>query len=193
MNYLKRYPFILLIIINLLVYFPLITAIKTVNPDAQIIYDQLFNLSGPIDYITKLFHFQTIDFQPIRDLTFFLDLFFFKKFNLNISIFQNFFLWIGCCYLIYRIQRIVFQEREVILCFLFLLLFSVNPLFTYTISWGIARKHILSFFFILFATLEVVTLKELTGKKSLKFTLLYLCSCLSQPITIYGHFGHLSF
>jgi hypothetical protein len=184
MNYLKRYPFILLIIINLLVYFPLITAIKTVNPDAQIIYDQLFNLSGPIDYITKLFHFQTIDFQPIRDLTFFLDLFFFKKFNLNISIFQNFFLWIGCCYLIYRIQRIVFQEREVILCFLFLLLFSVNPLFTYTISWGIARKHILSFFFILFATLEVVTLKELTGKKSLKFTLLYLCSCLSQPITI---------
>ena len=71
MNYLKRYPFILLIIINLLVYFPLITAIKTVNPDAQIIYDQLLNLSGPIDYITKLLHFQTIDFQPIRDLTFF--------------------------------------------------------------------------------------------------------------------------
>lgn len=184
MIFLKRYPFILLIIINLLVYFPLITAIKSVNPDAQIIYDQLLALSGPIDYITKLFQFQTIDFQPIRDLTFFLDLFFFKNFNINISIFQNFSLWIGCCYLIFKIQRIVFQEKAVILCFLFLLLFSVNPLFTYTISWGVARKHLLSFFFILFATLEVVTLNELTINKTLKFTLLYLCSCLSQPITI---------
>jgi hypothetical protein len=184
MNFVKRYPFSLFFIINFLVYFPVITAVQTVNPDAQIIYDQLLNIGSPIDYIKKLFSFETIDFQPLRDLTFFLDLFLFEKFNLNISIFQNFLFWMACCYLIFKIQRIVFKEKAFILIFLFLILFSVNPLFTFTVSWGIARKHILSFFFILFATHEVVSLKELTNKSPLKFTLLYLCSCLSQPITI---------
>jgi hypothetical protein len=51
MNIVKKHPFILLVSINILVYFPVIFAAKTVNPDAQIIFEHLTSIKGLFDYL----------------------------------------------------------------------------------------------------------------------------------------------
>ena len=184
MTLIKKFYFISLPILTFLVYFALLSANKTVNPDAQIIFEHLNNVKGAFDYLIKIAQLQTIDFQPIRDITLFLDIFFFEHFDLNTSISQNLLWWIGSCYFIWKIQKVIFSDKNKSLIFLLLLAFAVYPLFSFTISWGMARKHIVSFFFIIFATYEIVSPKCFTIRRSLKISALYLLSGFAQPIHI---------
>lgn len=160
-------------------YLPLLTAGKTVDPDAQIIIP---NLEAG-NYFQNLFSLKTIDFQPLRDLTLKFDMWIFETFDFRSIIIQNFFWWLACCVVIYLILKNL-HSKNFQLPLLLTVLFGIYPLFVPVVGWGMSRKHILSFFFILMATKNIINLKDLSWKSSLKIAGFFLLSVLSQPITL---------
>jgi len=176
-----------LVLILVLTYFPVIIARKTVNIDAQLIMPLLGSIKSPFEYLQMLIGFQTYDIQPVRDLTFFVDDFVFKNFNLNTFIIQNILYWVIACIYVKRILHHLFPSFKQVHCYYLSLLFAIYPLFCATLSWGIARKHILSFMFIMMTTWYFFDLlknyRSKIGSKVL-IHILYLFSILSQPITL---------
>lgn len=163
-----------------LAYFPVVSAYQTVSPDAQFILPFLDNISGLGDYFEKLFTFKTLDFQPIRDLSLGLDLFIFNHFDINTFIIQNILLWVLSCLIIFNIQKILLPQVDELKLFVLNCGFALYPLFVATLSWSMARKHILAFLFILLATQEFLK----NNRSTWRMNLYYLLSILSQPITI---------
>jgi hypothetical protein len=155
-----RWP--LLFLLLCVVYSPILLSTYRVNPDYQFIEP---TLNG--SYISSLFHFQTIDFQPIRDLTFFFD----SLFGSSFSIFQNILYFTIGLYFSFKIL-----EKETKASFWLLIVFALYPLFCPSIAWGVARKHLLAFLFIQGATFW------LTRKKFKLSLMFFFFSLFSQPI-----------
>jgi hypothetical protein len=168
-----------------LAYFPVLFSQKVINPDAQNIFYLLENTSSFSNYITLLFSFGTMDFQPIRDLTFLLDLKIYQVFHYNFTILQNLIWWIASCFFAHKLLIRIFPQIQKIKIFFIILGFMVYPLFSQTVSWGVARKHILAFFFTILLT-EIWIKKRLffTFKEVFIICLFYTLSVLSQPIGI---------
>lgn len=168
-----RFPFIL--IAAILAYLPLILASQPVNPDAQFI---ITNLTEAGSYFEKLFTLRTIDVQPVRDLSLALDILVYRLSGFNSMVLQNVILWAMAVTLLLKIMELEFREKfranELLVV---ALLFAVYPLFSQTVSWGMARKHILAFLFTLAAVYQL--LRSRRG-----FTVFYTLAVLSQPITI---------
>lgn len=161
-----------------LAYIRIISDPSPVNPDFQYLIQSLSETSSPFDYFLKLFRFQTLDFQPIRDLTFFIDIGIHRLTNWNSIIFQNVLWWVlSGAILVRLLQRRGFETQ--VSC-LMVLGFLLYPLFVSTISWGFARKHIVAFFFILLATDEV---EKEDGKLS-RVYFFYILALLAHPIHI---------
>jgi hypothetical protein len=167
----------------LLSYFQVLSSHYVVNPDGQYILERLADRQGK--YLSDLLSFLTIDFQPVRDLTFYLDLKFYQYLGWNTFIWQNIFWWFGSALVLRQVLRKIFKEIADNRLWVIVCAFSVYPLFGQVLPWGIARKHILSFFFILLATNELL-LYECSLKRShvIKLYLFYVLSVLSQPISI---------
>lgn len=161
-------------------YFPVLTAQKTVDPDANIILTNLSSVTGPQSYVDILITLNTIDLQPVRDLTLFLDLWIFHSTGINIFIWQNLFWWILTLIMTRSLLRLVSQNP---LTDFYLIAFAVYPLFSGVLSWGMNRKHLLAFFFILAATRFLFSrLKTLTITDLFVVSALFLFSVFSQPI-----------
>lgn len=176
---------LLLLLIGFSAYSSIVFQNSIVNPDAQYIVPLLRNVSGLLDYLNDLIHFKTLDIQPIRDLSIYLDIIFFDLTGINISIAHNLILWIGCCWVGERILKKSFPDLSQQESFLIICLFLVYPLFSQTVSWGIARKHILSFLFTLLATDVWIRRGGIkTYKDSILINGFYVCAILSQPISI---------
>lgn len=184
MNKYKNFYLWILPFPALVAYLPLLLAKKTVDPDAQIILPNLEGMSGIISYFQHLFSLQTIDFQPLRDLTLSFDLWMFNSFNINTIIIQNFCWWILSCLVIFKIINKLLKDTSPEILILLIVGFSIYPLYVPVVGWGMSRKHLVSFFFILCSTLGLLSLNELSFKNSLKIAFLYFLSVFAQPITI---------
>lgn len=159
-------------------YLPVLTAPAPVNPDAQFILSNLREAGDVTSYLSRLFSFTTIDIQPVRDVSLSLDLLIQKLTGLHTMVLQNVILWIVSVFLLMRILRQEFGEKfadEDV--FLICLVFALYPLFSQSLSWGMARKHILALLFSLAATYQHL-------RKRRGFTLFYTLAVLSQPIAI---------
>jgi hypothetical protein len=190
----KQNVFLFLIIV--LSYLPVLVAPKTVNPDAQLIIPLLKSVHSFSDYYEMLFSFETYDVQPIRDLTFFVDIFFFNKFHFNSFIIQNILFWIIACITVKKNLSLIFPSFSRNQCFYLACLFAIYPLFCGTLCWGIARKHILSFLFIMLSNLFLFKILKKTGKKKYQVILInvfYVLSVFSQPITLLWPFWALAY
>lgn len=153
---------------------------KIDNPDSFIILPVLRKLTSLNDYLLALWNYQTIDFQPIRDLTIYLDLFIQDQTGFNTFVFQNMLWWTGILFVLERILRSVFKDLSHHKIFIILSLFALYPLFSPVLVWGMARKHILALFF----SLIFVDRTLRPGKNILLTTLFYTFAVLSQPITL---------
>ena len=165
----------------LLTHFPLLFPGQIINPDAQYIFPILESVTGPLDYLAKLSHYETLDFQPVRDLSLFVDLLVYRETGVVISVFLNCLFWIGGCFLVWRLIQETIKDdgRSLLLT----LSFAVYPIFGQALNWGIARKHILAFFFTTWATLFLFRwVKEQRGE--FKICLLYTLSVLSLPVSM---------
>jgi hypothetical protein len=187
----RSFNFILLKNLNPLILFliVLISAGKIpyldriANPDANVILRYLDHLRGLPQYLNDLVNLKTIDVQPLRDFSLFFDLYVFEKMGLNLTIFQNILFWFLSCLILRSILAKIFPEIKIRTIFYITMLFSIYPLMINTVLWGIARKHILSFLFILICTNELLS-KEKNQRSFLIMFFCYFCSLLSQPINI---------
>lgn len=171
------------ILLLLMTYFKVLSSHSVVNPDAQFILERLATRQD--QYLSDLFSFLTIDFQPIRDLTFYIDLKFNEYLGWNTFVWQNTAWWFASAMILRRLLERIFPAAPNVTLWLIVCAFSVYPLFGQVLPWGIARKHILALIFILLATNELLAY-ELKQKSShaIKLCLFYLLSVLSQPISV---------
>jgi hypothetical protein len=179
----------LLAVALLLAYFPVLFVSQTVSPDAKFILGIFENTDSLASYIHKLFTLQTFDVQPIRDLSLFIDWEIFYQIGLNTFIWQNCLWWLLSCLVI---QKILQEKEDRETSYFLTLLYAVYPLFCTSLSWSMARKHILCFFFILLATYEIMKWVQGRGK-GWKITLYYFLAVFSQPIGILWPFWAFAF
>lgn len=181
----QNYWFFLLILFTAIIYWPLINVSSPVNPDAQYVFLILKSSQNLSGYLYNLLNLKTLDFQPVRDLSLFIDLKIYDIWQLNISVLHNMIIWIICNLVLGKIIQSIFPEVSKSEVFFIQAGFLVYPLFTQTVCWGIARKHLLSFLFILLATHKwIKNDKEFSFKDILYFTTFFCLSVLSQPITL---------
>lgn len=157
--------------------------------DDQIVVKPMANVITFSDYQVKLKSAEIYDRQPVRDLSFWIDYQFQKKIKLSIFHFHNLIIWFGITILFFYI--LIYEQISRLTSAFIVTLYAFHPCLTTAVSWVSARKHLLSTFFILSATL--VFLKAFkTGKKDfqissisiLSISVLYFLSCFSQPINI---------
>ncbi len=184
MNFISRYRFISLSVIAIVTYSSVIFSQTFINPDAQDIFPMLQNITSVSDYFQHLFTFRTIDFQPVRDLSLYLDLFAFNLTRINITIIQNILIWVTSCWVMGKVLEKLFKDLTKLEISLIVILFLSYPLFTQSVCWGIARKHLLSFMFVLFATDRMIQKDEYSLRDALQINFFFLCSVLSQPISL---------
>jgi hypothetical protein len=178
---------LILIICLIISYLPLLMGKPTVNPDAHLIMAIFDKISGIREYFELLVTLKTYDIQPIRDLTLFFDWLIIKNYNYNSFIAQNLIYWFISCFFVEKLLRLIFSKVDEISIWILTVLFSVYPLFCATLSWGIARKHILAFMFIVISTYYFLRSLEETHRKSLHvavFNIAFILSIFSQPITL---------
>lgn len=171
--------YFVLLLVSLVCYAPLILRDKIVSPDSLHILTSLNQFHSLTEYLSGLLDFMTLDFQPIRDLSLWVDMIIFDFTGFNTFILTNVILWATSCFILLKIIKHYLPQRTD-LAFFIVLLFTVYPLFSASVAWAMARKHILSFCFILLATNE--SLK--TRPASWKLITFYLLSILSQPISL---------
>ena len=181
-----KYGFMLIpFFVLIAAYFPVLTADQVINPDAQFILPFLAKTDGVLAYLKDLFLFKTLDFQPVRDLTFFLDLSVFYYLGIDVTVIQNLAWWLAGCWYVSKLLLNIFPKMKKNTIFFLILGFLVYPLFSQTIPWGVARKHLLSFFFTMVLTEKWTKAKSrfLLGDVCF-YSFFYACSVLSQPIGI---------
>lgn len=171
----NKYVYLLLAL--LLSYSPILMTKHPVNPDAQFIIPDLTSSSGISSYVGKLISFRTIDVQPVRDLSFLADIMIHDLTGLNSFVWINLLLWWISGILLFRIMQILFNHIPEESIYLLIACFLLYPLFSQTVAWGMARKHLLSFVFILAGT-------ECWLKEKKRCSLFYALSVFSQPITL---------
>ena len=163
-------------------YFPLLGQ-PTFSPDAHVIIPPLMHVNLG-DYLRLLVSFEVVDFQPVRDLTFLIDIFFFKNFQLNTFAVTNVLLWALACFSLSRLARRTLPQCDRLPILLGVCAFAAYPLFSQAVGWTMARKHVLAFALILQATEFFFDWRE--GKRSWIFAyLLYAAAALSHPIVIF--------
>lgn len=177
----------------------------TISILVMIIYGQIFNRSdliytddtmiiwpiqnspGFYHYLERLFSFRTVDFQPIRDLSFWFDIKFLNaSANTERFIQMNIFYWILICYFSYVYFSLIFKNSQK--AFFLAIIIAVYPLFTWSVSIVAVRKHILACLFSILYLIE--TESEVKSKISIiKKVLFYLLSCFSNPIAVFLPLG----
>ncbi len=179
----KYFPQAVLLLLILLAHGNILVPYQIENPDAGLIYPLLEKISGLVEYLTLLADFETFDFQPVRDLTFFADIYVFSEFGLIVTILFNCLLWWCACLVLLRILEEQLPRLKRTSSTLLVYAISVYPIFLQTINWGIARKHILAFLFTLLAT-RYFLLWLRNGKNPFLIVIFYCLSVLSLPISM---------
>ncbi len=171
---------ILLIAVSCITYAPLLGK-KARNPDGGVILPPLFDIQTPIEYLNMLANFEVIDFQPVRDLTFFFDIFIFNHFTIVSFATTNVILWGFAGFFLFKLFSRFFTKENKFQAMVWTIAFLVYPLFSQAVSWGMARKHILAFLFILWATNSFLDWIE-DGRNLFKSYIGYVLAGLSHPI-----------
>ncbi len=164
---------------------------STINDPTLLKRDDLFYLDPlwSIASISDFFHYlrspAAMDFQPIRDLSWLLDIFLERETGVRFFRAHNLVLWLGCCFLFWKWIGEIVEDSDASLYLVSL--FSVHPLYLNSVAWISARKHLLAFLF--FLGLMWVFEKRRRGRGGVladtAIVVLYLLSVFSQPILVF--------
>jgi hypothetical protein len=156
--------------------------------DDDIIVNPLKSLSPP--YITNYLKLsragKIMDVQPVRDLSYSLDLWIKSHFGIGFHHSQNVLIWFILLIVFYRLYMLLQINEYIAGCLV--ALYGLNPCFWNTLCWISGRKHLLSAMCITSAT--YIFLKTLIRDQSFKFfntlgiLILYTLACFSQPISL---------
>lgn len=189
-------------LIILIAYFfstlPFLSTFTTIQYDDPILLDPLKKINSLSSYIETYMNYEIWDIQPIRDLTYLLDLFLIKHISFWNHHIVNFLVWglIGL-FGFYNLSslQLIFQKHEshqlkdtFKWALYFILLYLIFPAMQIGPFWVANRKHILACLFIMISfhfVLKVFLEDALTKKNVLLISLFYFLSVFSQPITIF--------
>lgn len=172
-----HYPLLFSAITAFLIYLPIVFFPSPVNPDSQVLIPNLREFTSVSSYIANFVMLRTLDIQPIRDLSLYLDLWILDTTGFNSFVLQNILIWLSSIAVLNRLLIFFFPKLSIKERAFILVAFTAYPLFTQTISWGVARKHLLAMFFSLLATEKWIKQRRSTW-------LFYVLAVLSQPIFI---------
>ncbi len=176
----RLFSWILFIGLGCSIYIHLLLSQDAINPDAQIIIPHIESFDRLVDYLKALLSFKTFDIQPLRDLSLWLDIKIYHSLGYNSFVLHNLLIWILIVHQVTQIIRTSSLQIDSVKITLIGAGFLVYPLFSQAVSWGMARKHLLSIYFILLAT-KFILEKNRTPYRIVFF---YLLSVLSHPIAL---------
>ena len=167
------------------------------NYDDNIVVAPMEKITSLNDYFSKINTGEIFDRQPVRDLSFWFDFQIKKHFSIPFHHFHNLMIWFLISVSLFYILIYTNISRRI--AAFMVTLFAFHPCLTNALSWVTARKHLLSAFFILLATLIIVRILKPQDKSRssdleadspfslwaiISISFLYLFSSFSQPINI---------
>ncbi len=174
--------YIILITVIFLSYFELIKIDTQLEYDDKLLIGSLKSIHDFPSYFQAIKNGLILDIQPIRDLSYWIDFQLFNMFGWYSYHLTNTFLLVLICYKLELLLRETVSENYLI--FLFVFVFAVSPVTSSSVAWIAARKHLLSTFFILWATNLTVKNKNNSTDSNIKILILYSLSVLSHPISL---------
>jgi hypothetical protein len=178
----KYFGFILLGLL-LFSYWPIIIKNPILNYDDHSLIDPLQSIHQLKDYFWALKNGIISDLQPIRDFSYFLDFFLENQISFLNAHTLQFLLWPILLYQWFKIFNRTLADKKLVIIFIFMLAFF--PLFSTSVAWLSARKHLLS---ALFSTMLLNYFLDLKNGDNYKLKekwvmwTLYLLSAFSHPI-----------
>lgn len=162
----------------LILYFPYLKVDPVLKRDDLLLILPLKNLSSLSEYVTAVKSNTIVDVQPLRDLSFLINIKIEERTGLHTYHLTNILLMIFSIHLLFRIFSLLkWSSSEIIAG---VLLFACHPVLVSAMGWISARKHILGFVFILLSLLDVLK-KERLSKTSIAY---YFAAILSHQIFI---------
>lgn len=165
------------------VYGPLIRADPLLERDDQRLVAPLTQVGSLRDYLDAVASGRILDRQPVRDLSFVVDLKLSALTGVGTFHLTNLLLWFGLVLTVYATLRASRPAGALLL--LCVAAFALHPVFVGSVGWVSARKHLLAGLFCLLATAAVVRSPGALGwRRLLAIAGLYALSVASQPITL---------
>ena len=163
-----------------LLYGQLLPHYQLIHGDDFFITLPLSKIHSPFEYLTALVNFQLIDIQPVRDLSYFFDMWLIPYCGFRIFLITNLVIWFLS---IIQLKKLLLRfNNSNVFCSLFALIMAIYPTFSWVISSASSRKHLLSFLFgLLFINL---IFEERNNKNYIKMIVTFILSVFSNPITV---------
>ena len=176
--------FILLTSILIFTHWNILKSDPLLNYDDSYVVAPLEKINTIGDYVSSFKANKVYDVQPVRDLSLWLDYKIQNQTGLHVHHATNLIVWIAILFLFFKLM--LFFEIPLIVNYALVSLYAFHPALTNALVWVTARKHLLSTFFILWASYIVVKKANevLCTYDVLSIVVLYLLSCFSQPINI---------
>ncbi|MBS2021250.1 MAG: hypothetical protein JST92_02495 [Deltaproteobacteria bacterium] len=162
---------------------PLLLHDPLLSRDDHTLLDPLTHVRSLADYQAQRAAGRILDLQPVRDLSFWLDLRAGEALGHGVHHAMNLLVWLVCCALVFLLLRGLLSDPRLVLALT--LLFALHPLAVGSISWVAARKHLLACAFTLAATLLLARTSR-TGRwrDGLSAIACYALGTLAQPIAL---------
>lgn len=146
------------------------------------IINPLSDITNLNDYIDGIIRHKIPDIQPVRDISYFIDIQLKPFLGLKIFFISNLLLWM---LILLQVKKVIahFVTNNIHASYL-TILFGIYPTFVWVVSVISSRKHLLSFLFSLLMLNAHLYAKRFRGSKIITF---YLLSILSNPISIFSY------
>lgn len=174
----------LLAVALLCIYWEPVRLDPVLGRDDRELVEPLRSVRSVPDYLEAVRANVILDRQPVRDLSFWVDLRLGEWLGVGTLHLTNLLLWLGIVLVAGSVLRQLrpssWGSRAV------LALFALHPVFANSVAWISARKHLLAMLFLLLATRELVRLTaglhRGRGAAALRLAGWYALSMASQPI-----------
>ena len=181
-----------IVVILSFIYGELVLHSPILGRDDTLLIDPLQQIQSLREFAAYAFALENPDRQPVRDLSLFADVLLeratgFRTFHLqNLLIF--FLSILGLHGLLQRLssEPLAQKDSQRNLIYGLCLLFAVHPIFTMSVGWISARKHLLALLFLIYSLKAYLDWKKTNRTRaSVSMLGLYFLSVLSQPIHIF--------
>jgi len=167
------------------IYYPLLRDDPVIYRDDVALLTPIIRAPSARWFFWYMFSSTNPDVQPIRDLSFAIDVLIARFVGIRTLPAHSVLIWIGCCALSVSLARR--WVRDELTAKAWGLLFALHPLYVMTVGWIAARKHLLALFFLLLALHALARLREAETRPAIRraavsLFLAYAASLLSQPI-----------
>jgi hypothetical protein len=162
------------------IYYSLVVDDPVLARDDKTLLTPIYEIHSIGDYADLRASGEIYDFQPVRDLLFWINAQMGKLTGIGMFHLSNLLLWIGIVLLLWLLLSEIVPAPAAALT---ALIFSVHPVFTGSVAWISASKHLLAGLFTVWSTLLVIreTGEGGVAGRFLAIPALYLLGTLSHP------------